>query len=292
MHASSEERAALRVATYNVRNYLSMDRRVEGRFRRDYPKPESEKRVVRDTIVEVAPDVLALQEIGSEEYLLELRDDLARAGLVYKHYALMNGYDQVRHVAALWNDNVEITVVEHDDLSFNYFGERFFVSRGLLELKIEGESDAAFSSIFILHLKSKYTTDKRDYQSLKRRTLEAQAARGRILKLYPEPGKSRYVIVGDLNDTPDSSATRRMLTKGDLELSRIVSCKDSRGMVWTHFYKKGGSYSQVDYVLVSPGWGKARKLSGRIVDRKNYYEGSDHRLVWLDLPFCGQNKSE
>lgn len=280
--APSGERA-IRVATYNVRNYLSMDRQVDGQFRVDYPKPESEKLVVRETIREVAPDILALQEIGSELYLLELRDDLAREGLVYEHYAIMDGYDSVRHVAALWNDEAEIEVVKHDDLTFNYFGKRFFSSRGMLELKVERASGNGFASIFVLHLKSKYTSDKRDYQSAKQRILEAQASRDRILEVFPEPRNSRFLIVGDLNDTPDSRPIRRFLKRGDVELSRVVRCEDSSGMIWTHFYKKGATYSQVDYVLQSPGWGIQHQGSGRIAGRDDYYDGSDHRLVWMDL---------
>ena len=37
------EGMTIRVASYNVHNYLSMDRIVEGRWRPDYPKPEKEK---------------------------------------------------------------------------------------------------------------------------------------------------------------------------------------------------------------------------------------------------------
>ena len=44
---AQESTGIVRVATFNVLNYLEMDRRIEGRFRPAYPKPESEKVKVR-----------------------------------------------------------------------------------------------------------------------------------------------------------------------------------------------------------------------------------------------------
>ena len=67
----ADETASVRIATYNVRNYLTMDRLVEGRWGPEYPKPESEKEVVRETILAVRPDLIALQEIGARAHLLD-----------------------------------------------------------------------------------------------------------------------------------------------------------------------------------------------------------------------------
>ena len=64
-------------------NCLTMDRLVEGRWRPEYPKLESEKKVVRETILAVGPDMIALQEIGESAHLLELQHDLASEGIVY-----------------------------------------------------------------------------------------------------------------------------------------------------------------------------------------------------------------
>ena len=56
----------VRVASFNLRNYLSCDRMVEGKWRPDYPKPEVEKKAVRSIIRSVNPDILALQEMALE----------------------------------------------------------------------------------------------------------------------------------------------------------------------------------------------------------------------------------
>ena len=72
----------VRVASFNLRNYLSCDRMVEGKWRQDYPKPEIEKKAVRSIIRSVNPDILVFQEMGDYPYFLELLIDLNVFGSV------------------------------------------------------------------------------------------------------------------------------------------------------------------------------------------------------------------
>ena len=67
---------SVRIASINVENYLPMDRWVDGKWRRDYPKPTKEKRALRSMINQVNPDILLIQEIGDLPYLNELWMDL------------------------------------------------------------------------------------------------------------------------------------------------------------------------------------------------------------------------
>ena len=280
--ASAED--VLRVATYNIRNHLCMDRLLEDGFRRDYPKPESEKAVVIDTILAVAPDVLVLQELGGPLYLEELQADLWRAGLEYSGKAIVEAADEERHVGALWREEVAITPIAHADLEFSYWGESYAVKRGMLELVVHDKKGQSWASLFGLHLKSKYMTDPRDPMSEERRVGEARAARNRILERYPEPSTARFLVLGDLNDGPFSRALQRFKTKGELRISRVLDSRDGYGLMWTYFYRKGGTYSQIDHILASEGWTALHDLTARIETRDDYYEGSDHRLVWLDIP--------
>lgn len=272
----------LRIATYNVRNYLTMDRQVDGKFRRDYPKPEAEKEIVRETILAASPDILALQEIGTRAELLELRDDLAQNGLNYDSAYLLEAGDEVRRIGALWKSHLSISTRSHTDLEFTLFQERRSVKRGMLELQVK-QSDGSSLSVFILHLKSKYTSDKRDPQSSQRRTKEAQSARERILERFPDPKKSCFLVVGDLNDHRNSGPVRRFLVRGNLEITTILNAQDPAGLIWTHYYKKGGEYSLLDYMLASPGLVEAYDTQSAVVALKDYYKGSDHRLAWTDL---------
>ena len=91
----------LTIATYNIENYGPADRVTEAGYRKDYPKPEPEKRALRAVIRALDADVLVLQEMGGQPYLDELRHDLKQAGLDYPYAALAVAADADRHVALL-----------------------------------------------------------------------------------------------------------------------------------------------------------------------------------------------
>src|SRR6476659_9456742 len=65
-----------RVASYNVENYIDQPTQS-----RPHPKSAEAKAKVRDSLLTLKPDVIALQEIGTTNALLELRDSLKTGGL-------------------------------------------------------------------------------------------------------------------------------------------------------------------------------------------------------------------
>src|SRR5438093_4928590 len=81
------------VATYNVENYL--DQAVGTRPAK---APES-KAKVRESIRELRADVLALQEMGGTNALLEGRAALKSEGLDYPFWEYVNAWDTNIHVA-------------------------------------------------------------------------------------------------------------------------------------------------------------------------------------------------
>src|SRR3954464_10987169 len=82
------EAETLTIATYNIENYGPADRMTEAGYRKDYPKPEAEKRALRTVIRGLGADVLVLQEMGGQPYLDELQRDLKTAGCDYPFAAL------------------------------------------------------------------------------------------------------------------------------------------------------------------------------------------------------------
>ncbi len=270
---------SLRVATYNLENYLSADRRVEGSFRRDYPKPEAEKEALRTVIRQMDADILAVQEIGDTRYLNELQRDLSREGVVYAHTAWLEGEDRERHLALL--SRVPITLTRrHTDLSFTYLGGSGLVRRGLLEVRLGAGGGEL--TCFVLHLKSRFTERSDDPQSAVFRAAEATAVRNRILSVADPAG--RYLILGDLNDSPSSRPVRLLLRRGETVVAHLLDAGDPRGDTWTHRQAREDVYSRLDYVLASPGLlpsvvgGRAR-----VVDLPETRLASDHRPVVVDL---------
>ncbi|HTJ78484.1 MAG TPA: endonuclease/exonuclease/phosphatase family protein [Rariglobus sp.] len=267
----------LTVATYNVENYTLADRMVHGVFRKDYPKPEVEKKALRTVIHGLGADVLALQEIGSEAFLRELQRDLKSEGLDYAYAEVLNAVDADRHVAVL-SRRPFLSVVRHTDLPFKYFDGVEKVKRGLLELHLATEGgDVTF---FVVHLKSRYTDRKDDPESALQRAGEAVAVRDQVLKEFPDPTKGVFVIMGDFNDSRASRPVRAMLDRGKTKIAEWLPAADSRGEVWTHFYKRDDSYARVDHMLVSPGLlPMVRGQSGKIGDSLETVKASDHRPV-------------
>ncbi|MEO0510425.1 MAG: endonuclease/exonuclease/phosphatase family protein [Verrucomicrobiota bacterium] len=273
---------SLRVATYNLNNYLVMDRHVDNRWRPSYPKPENEKVIVRQNILRHAPDILALQEIGPLEFLEELRADLAREGLHYTYAVHLEGPDPDRHLALL-SKLPPKDVKKHTDLDFKYLEGRERVKRGMLEVAFDPGNGDVFK-VFVVHLKSRYTVHKEDPDSELRRLREAEACRNRIVERTREIGKDRFMVVGDFNDHPDSATMRRFYRRGDLDIGSLLPASDSRGDVWTYYYKKHGQYSLVDgFVLSDELFSDVNTGRAHIVDTPGTMIGSDHRMIYLDL---------
>jgi len=276
----------LTLATYNIENYGPADRLTEEGYRRDYPKPETEKRALRAVIKALNADVLALQEMGSAAHLEELRRDLKGEGLDYPHAVLLEADDADRHVALLSKRPLK-DIVRHTDLEFTYFGERTKVKRGLLQVSVA--TTVGELTIFALHLKSRFTDRADDPLSAVRRTAEAAAIRDRVLQRFPNPDEARLILLGDCNDSRTSKPIERLLKRGKTELVELLRAADSRGETWTHDYRREESYSHVDHVFVSARLKPAVKDGvARIFDGDGVREASDHRPVVVVLELAAE----
>ncbi len=279
----------LSIATYNLANYNLTDRTIEGAFLTQYPKPEREKAALRRVLRELDADVLALQEIGGEPFLRELRRDLRSEGLDYAHGTVLAAADPARRVAVLSRLPLA-RVIEHTDLEFAYFEGRERVKRGLLEVHIN--TSAGELALFVVHLKSKWTERRDDPEAELRRDREATLVRDRILTQFPEPATARFVIAGDLNAGPTERAYRALTERGPLQVSAAVPAMDSRGETWTHRYRRADLYSRVDFILVSPGLLPAVVGgAGQILDTPSVPRASDHRPVKVELEFAAGPES-
>jgi len=275
----------VRVASYNVKNYLVMDRLVAGYWREDYPKPEIENGIIRSMIRRVSPDILALQEIGEPHYLNELWRDLNGSGIGhYKHsYWVRGENDEQRHLALLSRLPI-ISKKSHLNIEFSYFNETVRPRRGLME--VEFRTKGKTWRLFNLHLKSKWTERKDDPQAADLREKEARAMRDFIRRTYLPETNPTHMIVGDFNDFKNTAPLRRFLKVNKTVLSHMLPCRDSLGYFWTHYYAKQDSYDRLDYLLASPSM-KEHYLEGsaRIADYLRCLEGSDHRMVYADFEF-------
>ena len=201
--------------------------------------------------------------------------------------SLLEGPDPDRHVALLskrpWK-----SVVPHADVEFSYFGNREKTKRGVLEVTFA--TDEGDVTLWGLHLKSRFTERPDDPDSARERAGEAMAIRQIILKEFPAPQSSRFIILGDFNDSKSSKPLQYLMKRGETEIASVLPASDSHGEVWTEFYAKEELYSALDHVLVSPALHDDVRGRVKIFDAPETREASDHRPLVVMLDFSAGEK--
>jgi len=271
------------VATYNLENYLEVPAGSRP------AKADLAKAAIREGLLILRPDVLAVQEIGTTNALLELRGALKAEGLDYPFWEHVTGYDTNIHVAIL--SRFRLTARRpHANEGFLLRGRRFRTSRGIAEVDVQVNSRYRFT-LFTAHLKSRrespdgFEDELREQEALVLRRLIDQ-------RLKERPG-GNLVVLGDFNDHPDSKPLKILLGRGRTALvdtrpaeraSAVVSGAASRAsertITWTHHYAKEDTYSRIDYVLISPGMAQEWKAGETFVlCMPEWGVASDHRPV-------------
>lgn len=272
----------LSVATYNVENYLAGP--VPGRT----AKTDAGKAKVRDTLLALRADVVALQEMGGTNALLELRDTLRAAGLDYPHWEHITGRDTNIHLAVL--SRVPIAARRpHTNDSFLLGDRRFRVSRGFLELELQVTPHFQLT-LLAAHLKSKRPVPEADQAEL--REHEARLLREKIDAHQKARPDAPLLVLGDFNDTRDAKPVRTIIGRGRAALVDLRPEEATRAapdaplhrtaanVTWTYFYNREDTYSRFDYALAN------RALADRVVPGRTcvfalpwWREASDHRPV-------------
>ncbi|HVW84064.1 MAG TPA: endonuclease/exonuclease/phosphatase family protein [Bryobacteraceae bacterium] len=279
--AAATSAETLSIATYNVGNYGPAGRMTDDGYRPAYPKPEREKRALRQVIRALDADVLFLQEMGPQPYLDELQRDLRDEGCIYPHAFLAEANDAERHVAVLSKRPLS-GVRTLANLEFSYLGARSPVKRGLVVATVR--TTAGDIALFGFHLKSRLTERPDDPLSAHRRLQEAVAIRDEVLRRFPNPASARFVLIGDCNDSKASKAVERLQKRGKTVIALLLPASDPAGECWTYSYRREDSYQRVDHILVSPALRDAIAGGGaRILAGPDVAEASDHRPVVIRL---------
>lgn len=271
------------VATYNVENFLAAD--AAGRR----AKPTEAKAKVAATLLAVRADVVALQEMGGTNVLIELCERLRGGGLDYPHWEHVAGRDTNIHVAVLSRFPFAARR-PHTNESFLLDNRRFLVSRGFAEVEVEVSPRYRFT-LLAAHLKSKRPVPDADQAEL--REHEARLLRAVVDARFKENPDVNLVVLGDLNDTKDSKPVRAVIGRGKAALvdtrpterggvaapSRI-SGYSPHDVAWTYHYGKEDSYTRIDYILLSRGMARELDREGTFIPALPFWgEASDHRLI-------------
>jgi endonuclease/exonuclease/phosphatase family metal-dependent hydrolase len=272
-----------RVATYNVESYLA-----EGTGTRSAKTAEARAKV-RESIRALKPDVLALQEMGGTNALLELRASLKGEGFDFPYWDHIAGFDTNIQVAVL--SKFPFTARRpHTDDSFLLSGRRFRVSRGFAEVDVQVNTNYSFTLI-TAHLKSKRAVAQADEAEL--RLEEAKLLRETIDARLAANPDANLIVLGDFNDTKDSASTKAVIGRGKFKLVDTRPAErngdnmpspnpawEPRNVTWTHYYGKEDSYSRIDFILLSRGLAREWVTNETyVLTLPNWGAGSDHRPI-------------
>jgi endonuclease/exonuclease/phosphatase family metal-dependent hydrolase len=271
---SAQPEPGLRIVSWNLYNHLAMNRRLDGRFRPHYPKPEREVSAMLAVIVAHQPDLLVVQESGGQDYLRELQSDLRHYGWPMLYRATGWGSDMVRTTAVL--SRLPLTaVVVHNDLWFEYIEGPVRTRRPLLEVVIEW--GGVTWQVFNIHLKSPHTVRRDDPQARLWRAGEVAVVRDRVLQRHAAWPHSLPIVVGDWNESVTDGARANWQSDSSWLWAHPL---DSAGADWTFEFRRTTERRAVDGATM-PVSTYRHLHAARIIDDPAVALASDHRPLLL-----------
>lgn len=270
--------AGLRFITYNVENWLVMDRHIRqnGKFVNlpGAPKPDSEKKAAATILARHQPDVLGVCEIGGRPDLLEIQTLLKSRNLDLPHSHFAGGSDPTRRLGLLSRFPITATA-KPANLDYQLNGSTFQMNRGILDATISAHGkNYRFLGV---HLKSQREVKEGDQARM--RLNEAHLLRTHVDSILNAAPQTRLVVYGDFNDNwatpPLKAIVGTYNTPGYLT---AIRANDRAGVYWTHYWAIHDSYSRLDYIAVSQALRRETDFQGsRIIDDREWSEASDHR---------------
>jgi endonuclease/exonuclease/phosphatase family metal-dependent hydrolase len=263
---------------------------------RDEPINENAMRNTARVLVDIEADVLGVVEAESRPVLADFNRLILPAigGTPFRHVMVIDGNDERGiDVGLMSREGFPIGRMRShvDDRLEN--GEPVF-SRDCPEYEVT-TPDGGRVVVMVNHFKSK------GYGSTASSNRKRKAQAGRVAEIYRElreAGQDMIAIVGDLNDTPDSTPLAPLIGETDLRDAFTHQDFDDGGFPGT--YGSSTANNKIDYLLLSPALFATVERGG--VWRKGMWPGvrprkwecyeeitreqeaaSDHAAIWVDL---------
>jgi len=265
----------IRVVAYNLRNWLRMERRLDGEMVADAPKPESERTAAVRILADLRPDVLGVCEIGTEEDVTDLQARLAAAGVDLPHRLLHQGADTERRLALLSRFPV-VADNSVGDLRYTIGTQTLRFQRGLLDATLEVTPDYRLRLIGS-HLKSRREVEEGDQAAMRRH--EAVLLREHVEKILESAPQTNLLLYGDFNDTKNEQPIKVIQGRfGEKNYLRDVGLQDADGHRFTYYWSFADSYDRIDFAFVSDGlWPEVDTRNSFVAKDPAWLKASDHR---------------
>lgn len=248
--------------------------------------------VVRD----VGADVIAMIEVEDRRALRQFSEKLLLevGGVPYEQTMLIDGNDDRGiDVGLMARQPWRIGWMRSHADDTDERGRRIF-SRDCPELSIWTPSGGVIW-LLVNHFKSKGFGSQE--ASHGRRQAQATAVREIYDRLRSE-GATQIAVLGDLNDTPDSTAMAPLVGPGDIKDVSAHPAFQTDGRPGT--FQSGNARDKIDYMLLSPElfgrvtgggvwrkgvWGAGRKPAWEVYPEMTQpnHAASDHAALWCDL---------
>lgn len=258
------------VMTFNLNQYALLDR--DGDADTLEPKPPEEAGSIVETIRQVSPDVLAVQEMGDPAAWAEFKYSLRQAGLEYGYEEYLRRGRSVLNLAVLSRFPIVATNSHVDDV-YTIGPTKFPVMRGIVEIDLDVNPRYRLR-LMAAHLKSKVF---HSFGQAEMRRNEARLLNNHIRDALKDNPDVNLLVVGDFNDDPSSAALRDIATYKRQRILHDLRPTDAVGDAWTH-RENNDAYHRIDYMLASAG------LLPEVVPDKTYavrspqlMRASDHR---------------
>jgi exonuclease III len=251
----------------------------------------------------IQADVLAVQEVEHIEILRQFNRDQLQG--MYPHVALVEGNDPRLIDVGLLSKLPLGPIVSHQTAVHPDAPQERVFSRDLLQVEILDERRRPLVTLYNTHLKSHYVPFDEDpvqgaIDANRRRRRQAETI-SNILSRTERPNH-RFVLLGDMNDPPDSEFLEPLRTvDGKPLVNALEHPKETRppkaetpgqgpgpqSPAWTHRFNPPGAtfpeYRLFDQIWLSPAL--ASRFSNPTIDRRTKHggDGSDHDPAWVDL---------
>lgn len=248
-------------------------------------------------------DVLAVQEVEHIEILREFNRE--HLGNLYPHIALVEGNDRRLIDVGILSKLPIGAIISHQTAVHPDVPNRRVFSRDLLQVEILHNNGKKLFTLYNTHLKSHFVAPGEDpiqgaINANNSRKRQAEMI-SRILTKMERPN-GRFILVGDMNDPPDSEFLAPMLSANNQPLiNALENPSETRpakaetpgqglgpqSKAWTHRFNPPGEepprYELFDHIWVSPSL--AGKFLNPTIDRRTKHtgDGSDHDPAWIDL---------
>lgn len=247
-------------------------------------------------IAEVNADILGIVEAEDRITLDKFNRQVIKnaGGVIYNQVMVIDGNDERGiDVGLMTREGYAIEQIIPHIYDLDQRGKKIF-SRDCPEYLVITPTN---ERIWVLpnHFKSKFGGDT----VASRNKRKAQSERtAEIYNALKSRGEQKIIVMGDLNDTPDSVAITPLILSTDLQEISNHPTFDTGKYKGKGTYGTGTDSNKIDYILLSPelynrvtasgiyrkgAWTASNRWEMLPTIKKEVHAASDHHLIWCEI---------